>query len=68
MKKMFAFSQFTGNISKWDISKVTNMSYMFKDSIFKSDISNWKINDKCETYDVFLNCPIKEDHKPELPE
>ena len=36
---------FAGNISKWNVSKVTNMESMFcrcKD--FNSDISNWDVS------------------------
>ena len=31
----------SGDISKWNTSKVTNMSYMFAESKFNSDISEW---------------------------
>ena len=64
MSSLFAYSSFTGNISKWDISNVTNMDYMFIGSSFDGDISNWKIPDNCHTAYMFLNCKIKEEHKP----
>ena len=64
MSSLFAYSSFTGNISKWDISNVTNMTYMFIGSSFDGDISNWKIPDNCHTAYMFLNCKIKEEHKP----
>ena len=64
MSSLFAYSSFTGNISKWDISNVTNMDYMFIGSSFDGDISNWKIPDNCHTVYMFLNCKIKEEHKP----
>ena len=64
MSSVFAYSSFTGNISKWDISNVTNMDYMFIGSSFDGDISNWKIPDNCHTTYMFLNCKIKEEHKP----
>ena len=64
MSSLFAYSSFTGNISKWDISNVTNMDYMFIGSSFDGDISNWKIPDNCHTTYMFLNCKIKEEHKP----
>jgi hypothetical protein len=40
------------------------MEYMFSDSKFNKNISNWKINSNCETNDMFSNCPIKEIYKP----
>ena len=64
MSSLFAYSSFTGNISKWDISNVTSMDYMFIGSSFDGDISNWKIPDNCHTAYMFLNCKIKEEHKP----
>ena len=64
MSSLFAYSSFTGNISKWDISNVTNMDYMFIGSSFDGDISNWKIPDNCHTAYMFMNCKIKEEHKP----
>lgn len=34
-------SSFNGNISKWDVSGVTDMSWMFAQSQFDGDISRW---------------------------
>ena len=64
MSSLFAYSSFTGDISKWDISNVTSMDYMFIGSSFDGDISNWKIPDNCHTTYMFLNCKIKEEYKP----
>ena len=55
------------DISKWDISNVTNMESMFDCSQFNKDISNWKINKDCYTYDIFKDCPIRKEYKPVLP-
>lgn len=41
MSWMFNFSYFYKDISKWNVSNVTDMSYMFYTSEFNSDISNW---------------------------
>jgi surface protein len=43
MGGMFLKSKFTGDISGWNTSKVTNMINMFKHSIFNGDISKWDI-------------------------
>ena len=46
MSELFSFSlrqDFSG-IETWDVSKVTDMSYMFTDAFFfNSDISNWDV-------------------------
>jgi len=39
MEGMFSYTVFTGDISKWDVSNVTNMEGMFLGSVFNSDIS-----------------------------
>ena len=64
MSSLFAYSSFTGNISKWDISNVTNMDYMFIGSEFNQDISNWKINKDFKTIAMFRDCSIKNEFKP----
>jgi surface protein len=37
-------SNFNGDISKWNVSNVTDMSNMFQDSRFNGDISNWDVS------------------------
>ena len=48
MSEMFQDSQFNGDISNWDVSKVTDMSGMFMgafyESQFNGDISNWDVS------------------------
>ena len=68
MSGMFSNSLFNGDISKWNTSKVESMWGMFSNSDFNKDISKWKINENCDTTYMFLECPIKEEYKPELPE
>ena len=56
---------FNDDISKWDVSSVTNMYYMFSNSQFDGDISGWNVSSVTNMSDIiFLNCPIPEDHKP----
>jgi surface protein len=43
MSYMFPDSSFNDDISRWDVSNVTNMSYMFYDSKFNGDISDWDV-------------------------
>jgi len=40
---MFNDSTFNGDISKWDVSHVTNMNGMFRWSKFNGDISKWVV-------------------------
>jgi surface protein len=41
---MFDESQFNGDISHWDVSKVTNMRFMLYFSQFNGDISQWDVS------------------------
>ena len=40
----FMHSQFTGDISKWDVSNVTDMMLTFSLSQFNGDISKWDVS------------------------
>ena len=64
MIRMFSRSNFNGDLSEWDVSHVRDMRCMFVNSEFNQDISNWKINKNCDTFNVFRNCPIKDEYKP----
>ena len=48
MSFLFWFSsysrEFQGNISKWDVSNVTDMKSMFEESKFNGDISKWNVS------------------------
>eukprot|EP00961_Rhodomonas_salina_P074076 995421-Rhodomonas_salina.1 len=51
MNRMFYLSSFTGNIGQWDVSSVTDMSYMFAGdpmygvtNTFTGDISKWDVS------------------------
>ena len=66
MSGMFYKSNFNGDISGWNTSKVTNMYRTFYWSPFNKDISNWKINKDCDTFEMFTICAIKEEYKPRI--
>ena len=37
-------NEYNGDISQWDVSHVTNMSWMFCNSVFNRDISEWDVS------------------------
>ena len=46
-----------GDISNWDVSKVTNMQYMFfKCNKFNQDISNWNVSNVTDMTGMFHSC------------
>ena len=45
------------DISKWDVSSVTNMEFMFCDcNNFNQDLSNWDVSSVTDMTYLFLNC------------
>merc|ERR1712023_88560 len=44
MASMFAKTTFSGDISNWDVSRVTDMRSMFGRTAFDGDISKWKVS------------------------
>ena len=51
----FARNRFNGDISKWDVSNVTDMKFMFCDTDFNKDISNWDVSNVKNMYNMFYN-------------
>ena len=68
MSALFEGTDFNGNISKWDVSNVINMRYIFSGcKSFNQDISNWDVsNAKYSRQFMFHNCPIEEKYKPKF--
>ena len=58
---MFSNSQFNKDISKWDVSKVTDMSYMFANSKFNKDISKWDVSNVKKMIRMFDNSDFEQD-------
>ena len=57
MSGVFIRTNFNGDISKWDVSKVKNMSFMFYDcTSFNSDISNWDVSNVNNMVGMFEEC------------
>ena len=54
---MFYGSQFNGDLSKWNVSNVVDMRYMFKNSQFTGDISKCNLSYVFYTEDMFYGTP-----------
>ena len=53
MSSLFEYSDFNGDISRWNVSNVTNMNDMFRYSEFNGDISNWNVSNVKNTVRMF---------------
>ena len=49
----YNFSNFNGDISEWNVSKVTNMRSMFNESKFDGDISKWNVSNVTNMQSMF---------------
>ena len=57
MSSLFEYSDFNGDISKWDVSNVTNMEDMFFRSEFNGDILNWDVSNVTNMASMFFFAP-----------
>ena len=54
-----SMNHFNGDISKWDVSNVTDMHKMFRNSDFtgkNSDLSNWDVSNVTDMSNMFEKC------------
>ena len=57
MSFLFDSFDFNGNISEWDVSKVTNMKGMFFEcKNFNQDISTWDVSNVTNMNSMFYEC------------
>ncbi|MDB2587691.1 BspA family leucine-rich repeat surface protein [Flavobacteriaceae bacterium] len=49
-------TSFNEDISSWDVSSVTNMSSMFRETPFNQDISNWNTSNVTDMNFMFMDC------------
>ena len=67
MSYLFQNTNFNGNISKWNVSNVKDMSNMFSGcESFNYDISNWDVSNVKNMHHMFFRCPIEEKYKPKF--
>ncbi len=57
----FFISQFNGDISMWDVSNVTDMSWMFSHSLFNGNISNWDVRNVTRMRGMFCESKFNQD-------
>lgn len=62
MSKLFFYSNFSGDISKWDVSNVKNMRGMFNGCItFNGDISKWDVSNVEDMSSMFYDSRFNSD-------
>lgn len=58
---VFYESPFNGDISQWDTSNVTNMSYLFAKSMFNGDVSQWNTSNLTDMSGMFVRSAFNGD-------
>jgi len=53
-----------GHISNWDVSNVTDMSFMFKGSSFNQDLSSWDVSNVADFKHFDSDTLLSETNKP----
>ena len=67
MSYLFKYLNFNGDISKWDVSNVTNMMCMFEwCENFNQDISDWNVSKVTNMKNMFNGCPIEDKYYPKF--
>ena len=66
MRSMFSEAEaFNQPIGAWKVNKVGIMEGMFEGAeAFNQDISNWEVDEVYNSDNMFIQCPIDDDHKP----
>ena len=64
MSRLFAMSDYNGDISKWDVSNVIDMEWMFQYSRFNKDISKWDVSNVKYFNGMFFNSHINRKYWP----
>ena len=53
MKNLFAYSFFTGDISRWNVSNVRDTTGMFRGSLFNGSIADWDVSSALAMDEMF---------------
>lgn len=62
MRSLFyGVKKLSSDISKWDVSKVTDMGYMFRDSTINPDISGWDVSNVTDMAKMFYDANFTHD-------
>ena len=61
MSFLFEYTDFNGDISKWNVSNVTDMRGMFVHSKFNSDISKWNVSNVNNMKNMFYGSVFNQD-------
>ena len=66
MQGMFLSTEsFNQPLGNWDVGNVKNMEYMFNNAkSFNQPINNWDVSNVKDKFNIFKNCPIREEYKP----
>lgn len=57
---------FDGDVSTWDTSAVTDMTYMFAGSVFDQDVSNWAVENVTDMTGLFIEANLSIDNYDRL--
>ena len=65
---MFDYCEkFNQDLSKWNVSNVTSMAFMFSNcNSFNQDISKWNVYKVEYNTLMFYKCPIEYNYKPKF--
>ena len=61
MSDLFEYSDFNGDISKWNVSNVKTMYGMFYKSEFNGDISKWNVSNVTDMVSMFMKSNFNSD-------
>lgn len=66
-RMMFLLNEaFDGDVSTWDTSAVTDMTYMFAGSVFDQDVSNWAVENVTDMTGLFIEANLSIDNYDRL--
>jgi len=57
LKDIIANSPLDADLNHLDVSLITDMDFLFRDSDFQGNISEWDVSNLESAYKMFINCP-----------